>query len=393
MPSDLTVPLHRIAFQASGPPRFTELPDGTPVWLVTRYDDVRQVLTDARFGRSPLHAPDAAPVTDSPSLLDSRDAIGRQDGDAHLRLRRAIGRAFTPRAIARLRPWVASVIDGLLDELAKHEDRQADLVADFALPLPCAVIHRLLAIDDVPIEQILHWAQHAFADVDATAEPGDHARDELNAFTAELILKRRRTPGDDVVSSIVQASDLEGGIPHAQLVNLIATMVVGGHDTTMTVIGNALLYLLTEQRHTWARLGADEDAAALLTEQVLHRIPIGDRAERGRVLVATEDVDLGGVTVRAGELVTADRVAANRDPQAFPGDPDDLFAPLPNPSLSFGVGRHYCLGTWLARAELHLALHHLARRLPALRLTVGVDDIRWRRGTVTRSPIHLPATW
>nr|BFD90990.1 cytochrome P450 [Kitasatospora sp. Xyl93] len=391
MPSHLTAPLHRIASPECGP-RLTALPDGTPMWLVTRYDDVRQVLTDARFGRSPLGPPDNAPVDDGPSLMDSRDAIGRQDGDAHLRLRRAIGRAFTPRAIARLRPWVASVIDGLLDELVDHGP-PADLATDFALPLPCAVIHRLLAIDDVPIEQVLYWAEHAFADVDAAAESGGHARDELNAFTAELILKRRRTPGDDVVSSIVQAADLEGGIPHAQLVNLIATMVVGGHDTTMTVISNALLYLLTEQQQAWARLGADEDAAALLTERVLHRIPIGDRLERGRVLVAVEDVDLGGVTVLAGELVTADRVAANRDPEAFPGDPDDLFAPLPNPSLVFGVGRHYCLGTWLARAELQLALHHLARRVPTLRLAVDVDGIRWRRGTVTRSPLHLPATW
>ncbi|WP_432277626.1 cytochrome P450 [Kitasatospora brasiliensis] len=392
MPADLTVPLHRVVTPAPGPPRLTALPNGAPVWLVTRYDDVRQVLSDSRFGRSPVHAPDAAPVTDSPSLLDSRDAIGQQDGDVHLRLRRAISRAFSPRAVAHLRPWVASVIDGLLDDLVT-QGPPADLVADFALPLPCAVIHRLLAIDDIPIDQVLHWAEHAFADTDAAAKQGAHARDELNDFTAELITKRRRSPGDDVVSAIVQASDLEGGIPQAQLVNLIATMVVGGHDTTMTMISNILLYLLTEQRQAWTRLGADEEAAALLTERVLHQIPLGDWVERGRLLAALEDIDLGGVTIRAGDLVTTDRVTANRDPDAFPGDPDDLFTPLPNPSLSFGAGRHYCLGTWLARAELQLALHHLARRLPTLRLTIGTDDVLWRRGTITRSPVRLPATW
>ncbi|WP_406162839.1 MULTISPECIES: cytochrome P450 [unclassified Streptomyces] len=92
--------------------------------------------------------------------------------------------------------------------------------------------------------------------------------------------------------------------------------------------------------------------------------------------------------------VTTDHVAANRDPAAFPGNPhDNLFAPLPKPSLAFGAGRHYCLGTWLARAELQLALHRLAARLPALRLTIAADDIVWRHGTVTRSPLHLPAAW
>jgi cytochrome P450 len=377
-----------------GPPRLTELPNGTPVWLVTRYDDVHQVLTDPRFGRSPVHAPDAPPVIDSPSLLDSRDSIVRQDGDAHLRLRRAVGRAFTPRAVERMRPWVAAVIDRLLNDLVA-QGPPADLVTDYALPLPCSVIHRLLAVDDVPTERLLHWAEHAFAGATAAPERGDRARRELTDFATALIIKRRRAPGDDLVSSVVQAADREGGIPEAQLVNLIATMIVGGHDTTMSMLSNALLYLLAEQPGAWARLGADEQAAAVLTERLLHLIPLGDREERpGPILAATGDIRLGGVTIRTGALVTTDHVAANRDPAAFPGNPhDDLFAPLPKPSLAFGAGQHYCLGTWLARAELHLALHRLASRLPALHLTNAAGDIPWRHGTVTRSPLHLPATW
>ncbi|WP_371096947.1 cytochrome P450 [Streptomyces sanglieri] len=104
------------------------------------------------------------------------------------------------------------------------------------------------------------------------------------------------------------------------------------------------------------------------------------------------------MTVRAGDYVTTDHVAANRDPAAFPGNPhdhDNLFASLPKPSLAFGAGRHYCLGTWLARAELQLALHRLAVRLPALRLTIAADDIVWRHGTVTRSPSTClrPGEW
>ncbi|MER5501129.1 MULTISPECIES: cytochrome P450 [unclassified Streptomyces] len=394
MPVAPTVPLHRAESPVPGPPRLVELPNGTPVWLVTRYDDVHQVLTDPRFGRSPIHEPGTSPVADSPSLLDSREAIGQQDGDAHLRLRRAVGRAFTPRSVEHMRPWVTAVVDGLLDGLVE-KGSPADLVTDYALPLPCTVIHRLLAVDDVPIERLLHWAEHAFAESAAAREEGDRARCELTAFTAELITERRGAPGDDVVSSIVQAADGEGGIPEAALVNLIATMIVGGHDTTMTMLSNSLVYLLTEQPAAWARLAGDEQGAAVLTERLLHLIPLNDHEERpGRLLAATEDIRLGGMTIRSGEFVATDRVAANRDPEAFPGNPHaDLFSPLPRPSLVFGAGRHYCLGTWLARAELQLALHRLAARLPALRLTLTADDIVWRRGTVSRSPLHLPAAW
>ncbi|WP_329203191.1 hypothetical protein [Streptomyces sp. NBC_01435] len=193
----------------------------------------------------------------------------------HLRLRRAVGRAFTPRAVERMRPWVAGVIDRLLDGLVA-QGPPADLVTDYALPLPCMVIHRLLAVDAVPPERVLHWAEHAFAGATAAPDQGDHARCELTDFATALITERRSAPGDDLVSSLVQAADREGGIPEAQLVNLLSTMIVGGHDTTMTMLSNSLLYLLTEQPAAWTRLGSGEQAAAVLTERLLHLIPLGE---------------------------------------------------------------------------------------------------------------------
>ncbi|WP_433341150.1 cytochrome P450 [Streptomyces sp. CA-253872] len=396
MTTPRTAPLHRITGQETGPPRLVELPDGTPVWLVTRYDDVHQVLSDQRFGRAPVQAPGAPPVADNPSVLKSRDAIGRQDGEAHLRLRRAVGRAFTPRAVAHLRPWVADVVGQLLDGLVK-QGPPGDLVRDYALPLPSLVMHRLLAVDDVPFEKLLHWSRHAMAGASAAPEEGARARAELAEFAGALITARRAAPGDDLVSSVVLATDGEGGIPEAALVNLISTMIIGGHDTTMTMLSNSLLYLLTEQPGAWQRLGTGEEEAAALTERLLYLIPIGDPEERaGHLVTAHADIGVGGVTIPAGALVTTDRIAAQRDPGAFPGDPHDpeaLFAPLPRPTLAFGAGRHYCLGTWLARAELQLALHRLAERLPTLRLAVATEEVEWRHGTITRSPVRLPASW
>ncbi|MFH9269020.1 cytochrome P450 [Streptomyces sp. NPDC017546] len=396
MPVVRTTPLHALDAPDAGPPRRIELPDGTPVWLVTQYRDVSQVLTDPRLARSPVHTSGAATVVDSPNLLDSRDSITRQDGDPHLRLRRAVGRVFAPRTVEHMRPWVADVVRGLVDRLVA-QGPPADLVTDYALPLPCMVMHRLLAVQHVPAERLLYWSQHAFAGASAVPEEGEHARGELADFTAALIAERRTRQGDDLVSSVIRAADKEGGIPQAALTHLIATMIVGGHDTTMTMLSNSLLYLLTEQPAAWTRLASGEQAAAALTERLLHMIPLGDREERpSHLLAATADLRVGGMMIRCGDFVTTDRVAANRDPAVFPGnphDPETLFAPLPFPSLAFGAGRHYCLGTWLARAELQLALHQLARRLPHLCLAVTGDDVEWRHSTITRSPLHLPATW
>ncbi|SCD93103.1 cytochrome P450 [Streptomyces sp. OspMP-M43] len=393
--ADRTLPLHRMRLPAPGRPKRTELPNGTPIWLVTRYDDVRQLLTDSRFRRSLLHAAGARTITDAPTLLDSGDAINRLDGAEHVRLRRVISRAFTPRAVARMEPWVAQVVDGLVDGLIAAGP-PADLITDYAFPLPAEVIRRLLA-HDVEAERLLRWSACAFAGngPDEAMNRRAAVNDELAEFTSALVTERRRAPGDDLVSRVVRAADNEGGVTEAQLVHLICSLLVGGQDSTMTVIGNALLYLLAERPQAWAAAGGDARAASLLADRLIHLIPLGDREERpGHAFVATENIDIGGVRILAGELATVDRLAANRDPTVFRGDLfEDLFAPLPHPTLSFGVGQHFCLGTWLARTEITLALHRLASRLPALRLTTSAYDISWRQGAITRSPLHLPATW
>ncbi|MFI7102632.1 cytochrome P450 [Streptomyces sp. NPDC050161] len=390
MPStDTILPLHRLTTAEPAPPRRTTLPDGTPAWHFSRYTDVRFVINHATFQRD---APTAAD-DDTTNLVDAPDAVANVHDDQHLRLRRAIKRAFSPRAIARMTPWVAGVVDQLLDALVEHGS-PADLVTHYTQPLPIAVMRRLTGVHDVDNARLLHWAEHAFAGATTDLAKTTEATREFTEFTLKLLAERRHTPGPDLVSSLVQATDEEGGITEPQLVNLVSTLVVGGHDTAMTMLSNSLLYLLGERPDVWARLGSDEAAARLLTERMLHLIPLGDPDERPNPLRAHEDIDVGGVTVRAGEIVVVDRAAANRDPAVFSDDPfSDLFAPLESPTLAFGGGRHYCPGTWLARTELHLGLHRLAARLPGLRLTTSDDAVQWRLGTITRSPLHLPVTW
>lgn len=179
-----------------------------------------------------------------------------------------------------------------------------------------------------------------------------------------------------------------------QLTSLVCGLVVAGHETTMTTLGNALVYLLGEDRTAWQRIGADPEAVTLATEQILRTIPLGDADTSPGLLRRTlAEVEIGGVTIPAGAVVAADATAANHDPAVYPAGTADLFAPVGTPSLTFGAGPHHCLGAWLARMELELALHTLARRLPGLRLAEPVEAIRWRQGLLTRSPLALEVAW
>ncbi|MFF8770436.1 cytochrome P450 [Kitasatospora sp. NPDC015120] len=387
-------PLHCLRLLEPGPPRLAALPTGTPVWLVSRHTDVRQVLTDPRLGRAPLYAPDAPQVTRTPNLLDDPTALLNIDGVEHQRLRRTVQRAFTPRAIARWRPWVASVVDGLIDELLDRGS-PADIVAGYTRPLPVAVISRLMGLDHLDTVRLEHWSDHALATTAFTAQEVRAAMREFAGFGAELVAERRASPGDDLVSGLLAAADDTPGITEEQIVTLVIGLVVAGHETTMTALGNALVYLLGDGRDAWLRLASDEQSAAAATEQLLRAVPLGDAdVLPGLLRRAVEDIEIGGVRIPAGSVVAADVTAANSDPGVFTGDLlTELFAPLAGSSYTFGAGPHHCLGAWLARMELELALHRLARRLPALRLTAPEDAIDWRRGLLTRSPQHLRVSW
>jgi cytochrome P450 len=384
--------MHRVALPEPGPPRPGTLATGTPVWVVTRYAEVRQVLMDPRFDRKSLHAEDAPPLLVVPNLLDAPDGLLNQDGPPHQLLRGTVQRAFTPRAIARWRPWVASVVDTLLDEFARRP-QPADIVEGFTRPLPVSVISRLMGLDHADWERIRSWADHALSGGAHTAEEVGRAMREFGVFAAALVAERRKDPGDDLVSGLVAAGD-ESGIEERHLVMLTLGLVVAGHETTMTALGNIVVHLLTDGREVWPSLAEDQEAAATAVEQLLRTVPLSEgRVLPGLIRRATEDVEIGGVTIPAGGVVAVQTNVANRDPDVFPPGPPDLFAPLTTPSVVFGAGPHHCLGAWLARLELGLALHRLAVRFPELRAEFTPDTIEWREGQMTRGPRRLPVSW
>ncbi|MER7584391.1 cytochrome P450 [Kitasatospora sp. NPDC097691] len=411
-------PLHRLPVSPVRPPHPTTLPDGTPAWLVTRYHDVRQVLGDPRITRADLHDVGTAGAT--ADVAANPASLFNQDGPAHRRLRATIQRAFTPRAIAGWQPWVAAAVQQSVDALVTAGP-PADLVTAFTRPVPFAVTTRLMGLDgdgpDSLDEERLHrWTlallaqggdpsdgdgdkdANGYGDMDGDGEANgtaaaDHAEAlaEYGAFTTELIERRRREPGDDLVSRLVQAADHDGGIPEESLVHLVAGLTASGNESVAGALGNALVYLLGERAEHWPRL-ADPDTAERTAERLLHFIPLGD--DEATIRRATAPIELGGATIPAGAVVAISLGSANRDPDVYPDGLDaDLDLPLAVPTLAFSAGPHYCIGAWRVRLEMRESLHRLAAALPGLRLTTPVPDLAWQLGSTTRSPARIPVDW
>lgn len=384
---------HR-ADEPLGPPQLSVLKTGVPVWVAQRHADARQVLTDPRLDRASLFAPDAPPHTPYPNLLTDPNVLNNLDGEEHRRLRRTVSKAFTPpRAIARWRPWVASVVERLIDGIVDGP-RPADLISGFATSLPSSVLSRLMGLDEYDSERLAFWCDHAFS---TTAYPPEQVRaavEDFLAFGAEVVARRRAAPGDDLVSSLIQAADEDGGLPEEQIVGLVVLLTVAGHEVTTTVIGNTFVYLLTDGLDAWGLLAEDESLAPVAAENMLRGISIGGDILPGFMRRAVEDVEVGGVLVTKGSMIAADTKIANLDPEVHPLDPrDHPFSTSATPHLALGAGPHYCLGAWLAKLEMELTLHRLPHRLPGLRLAVAPEDIVWRGGQMTRSPQVLPVTW
>jgi cytochrome P450 len=365
----------------------------TPIWFVTRYDDVVTLLTDnERFVVDPklalTHTELEAHVAEIADERASENLLAK-DGEDHRRLRRLVTKAFTPRIVEQLRPRIQQIADDLIELV--EERGSMELVDDFAFPLPITVIAELLGIPVEDRERFRVWSSNAVMPA-LTPEDREIARrrgDEFIEYLDDLFAQRRAEPSDDLVSALVQAEDGGDTLSENELYSMVVLLIVAGHETTVSLIANAVHTLLTHPEQL-AALRADPSLMASAVEELVR---FDSPVERTITRWVAVDSELGDQTLRRGELVIAVVGSANRDGAQFTGaDALDL-ARADNKHVGFGRGPHYCLGAPLARLETEIALETLLRRLPNLRLAIAEGELYWRPIPLFRSLAELPVAW
>ncbi len=366
----------------------------TPIWFVTRYEDVVALLTDnGRFVVDPKLAltPSELEAHVAEIAPDERvsENLLAKDGEDHRRLRRIVTKAFTPRIVEQLRPRIQQIADDLIDVVDGRGSME--LVDDFAFPLPITVIAELLGIPVEDQERFRVWSSNVVMPA-LTPEDREISRrraDEFIAYLDDLFAQRRAEPTDDLVSALVQAEDGGDTLSENELYSMVVLLIVAGHETTVSLIANAVHTLLTHPEQL-AALRADPSLMASAVEELVR---FDSPVERTITRWVAADSELGGETLRRGELVIAVIGSANRDAERFP-DADTLdLARADNKHVGFGRGPHYCLGAPLARLETEIALETLLRRLPDLRLAIAQEDLYWRPIPLFRSLAELPVAW
>ncbi|WP_307867790.1 cytochrome P450 family protein [Umezawaea beigongshangensis] len=369
------------------------LPGAGPLWIVTRYEDVRLVLNDRRFVGDVRSVP-GADATDlqeqfllaaglAPEDLEHvRPTMSDLDGAAHAALRGAVSRAFTARRVSALRPRVERLAADLLDALPRGE--VVDLLAEFAHPLPITVICELIG---VPERDRPRWREWSAALAPGGGPAMAAAVRAMAGNARELVERRRAEPADDLVTDLVLAGDQLG---EAQVISTVFSLVVAGHETTANLIANGTAALLTHPDQL-ALLRADP---GLLPRAVQELMRWCGPALGTRMRYATEDVEIGGGVVRRGEAVMPVLGAANRDPRVF-AEPDrlDVTRDAARPHVGFGHGPHHCLGAALAALEGEVAFGALLRDRPGLALAVAPEDLRRGANPGTRHLAELPVRW
>ncbi|MFD6802913.1 cytochrome P450 [Streptomyces cyaneofuscatus] len=356
-------------------------------WLVTRYEDVRTVTTDRRFSRSAVLGRDFPRMTPEPIV--QAESINLMDPPASSRLRSLVAKSFTPRRVEQMREGTQRVVDRLLDGM-EDEGSPADFVARVSSPLPLITICEAL---DIP-EADRPWLRaHALTMMNVGAagkEDAVRAKAELRGYFTELTAERRRSPGDDLISTLATARDGAELLDDKELAVMAMVLLITGQDTTTYQLGNIAHTLLTRPQ-LLKTLQAEPERLPRTIEELLRYIPF--RKGVGIPRIATEDVELGGVAIKAGDVVHVSYLTANRDPAKF-DRPDELDPDRPSiPHMTFGWGAHHCLGAPLATMELEVAFVTLLARFPALRLDAEPEAIRWNTTSIWRYPLALPVTW
>ncbi|MCL2582258.1 MAG: cytochrome P450 [Streptosporangiales bacterium] len=367
------------------------LPGGEQAWWVSGYEEGRAVLADPRFS-SDRRKDNFPNPTGDPRF---RERFRRQppsmigmDGADHSAARRAVIGEFTVKRLAALRPRIQQIVDGFIDDMLAAGTRPVDLVRALSLPVPSLVICEMLGAPYADHE----YFQSRTAALIRRSTPSDErlrASDELRSYLADLLARKEAEPGDDLYSRQIARQRTGGALDHESLVSTATLLLLAGHETTANMISLGVVGLL-EHPEQLALIKSDPAKTPLAVEELLRYFAI---VETATSRVATEDVEIGGVTVKADEGIIVSGLSANWDPAMFssPGELD--LERGARHHIAFGYGPHQCLGQNLARLELQIVFDTLFRRIPGLRLAGPVDDIPFKANASIYGAYELPVTW
>jgi cytochrome P450 len=381
-------PVYR-ELQRKGPYK-ARLPMGEPVWIATRYADVKMVYGDRRFGKAMGYGRDT-PRMHGGSHGSDTSRLDNMDPPDHTRVRRLASAAFTPAQIRGMADWIERMTAELLDDIAER-GKGADFMALFAWRLPLRVISGLLGVPDESIPRFKAWIDQ-MTGVDSTLEQRMEAYESMKDFVRGLIAERRATMTDDLLCKLVQARDDDDRLSEDELVNLSMTLFLGGFETTAAQLGSSV-WTLMAHRELWQELLDDPEVLPAALEELWRWVP-SFRHGQPMIRWANEDVELsGGVVIPAGDPVLPEHQVANRDESVFPrGTELDFHRKMPEPHLSLSWGPHRCMGAHLANLEVEVTLRSLLERFPTLELAVAPEEVKWSRDTFLRSAAELPLIW
>lgn len=360
-------------------------------YSILTYADATAILRDRRWHNAVSKIPEMRGITD-PEMIGNRDkpSILAAEGDVHTRLRRLVGKAFSPKSADRLRPFMREVVNELVDPVAASG--RADIVADICEPYPIPIICELLGAPKEDWKMFSRWAEDVLRVFNSTVldelDIIKLARQELNDYTMQMISERRNDPREDLLTDLIAAEEDGDTLDAEELIMMVNAVIIGGTDTTRNQLGCSVA-LFAEHPDQWKLLADDPDIAPRAVEEALRYFG----AVRGTGRFASEDIVYRDILFPAGTFVFPSTATANRDQSMFPGAEhfDIRKEPAGSPHLTLGSGIHYCLGAWLARAELQEALPILARRMPDLALA---DGVKWKPpGTAIFGPDTLPVTF
>ncbi|MCX4903241.1 cytochrome P450 [Streptomyces sp. NBC_00878] len=388
-PQDRTCPYHPPAYESlSRPLSRVTLYDGLEAWLVTGHAAARELFVDRRLSSRSDRPGFPIPSARLAGFREAVPALIGVDDPEHGTQRRMLIPGFTAKRTAALRPRIQETVDQLLDAM-EAEGSPADLVSAFTLPLPSIVISAMLGVP---------YADHEFFEVQSrrllrSTEVADamDARFQLEEYFGKLIDRKqheRGHGGDGILDELVHNQLREGKTDRAELIALALVNLAGGHETTANMISLATFTLLQHPERL-AELRADPALMPTAVEELLRFLSVSDWLLR----VATEDIEIAGTTIRAGDGVVFSTSVINRDADSFP-NPDVLdWHRSARHHVAFGFGIHQCIGSNLARAEMEIALRSLFSRFPDLRLALPADEIVLNPGDTVQGMLELPVAW